>query len=164
MSRAKFMQALLIITLTVGLGAMSFGATGGMFDAYKQTFGETQCHTKVSDFLEAASAQFNSLTMGKLIQVDLGADGLKPNSLASSSYGGGVTTVDLNVSNLTSNLTAVYVAASRDGTWPNGPGYVAAADYGTGRAALKAADMVAAAAGKMLLIGPGTWTIKHQTL
>ena len=42
--------------------------------------------------------------------------------------------------------------ATRDGLWPNGPGYVVARDYGTDRAALEAADAVAAAAGKELRI------------
>ena len=210
MSRFRFMKALVVITLTVTLGLGSLWASGGLYDAYKQNFGDARWQTKLNNFIDACSASYTELsgritnlsnmianwigtdsyvtliqatptyvdgdtftvpgdftsrlTAGKQIQVSLGTDGLKPNSVASSSYGGGVTTVNLSLSNLTSNLAAVYVAATRDGNWPNGPGYVVAADYGSpSRATLVAADTAAATAGKQLVITPGTWTIDSDT-
>lgn len=86
-----------------------------------------------------------------------------PDSLARSAYGGGVTTVDLNLGNLTNNLGAGFVAATRDANWPNEPGYLVASDYGTpSQATLTAADTVAAAAGKQLIITPGAWTVSSD--
>jgi hypothetical protein len=73
-------------------------------------------------------------------------------TVASSSYTAPTTTVNLNDAVLTDPTTRVYVVATRDGLWPNGPGYVVARDYGTNRAALEAADAVAVAAGKELRI------------
>jgi hypothetical protein len=73
-------------------------------------------------------------------------------TVASSSYAAPTTTVNLNDTVLTDPITRVYVVATRDGLWPNGPGYVVARDYGTDRAALEAADAVAAATGKELRI------------
>ncbi len=207
---SRFMKAMVVIILTVTLGLGSLWATGGVYDAYKQTFGDARLQTKLNAFIDACNATYTELsgritnlnnmianwvgtdsylmliqqtpiyvdgdtftvpgdytsrlTVGKQIQVDLGTDGLKPNSVASSSYADGVTTVNLNTSNLTSNLRTVYVAATRDGNWPNGPGYVMAEDYGSpSRATLVAADAVAVAAGKQLHIGPGTWTIDQDT-
>ena len=88
---------------------------------------------------------------------------MKYSTVASSSFGGGITTVELNTSVLTSNLTQIFVVATRDGLFPNGPGYIVAADYGSpGQTALEAADAVAAVAGQMLVIGPGTWIIDHD--
>lgn len=91
-------------------------------------------------------------TVGKVVQAQVAA-GMVYSTVASSSYAAATTTVNLNDSVLTNPITRVYVVATRDGLWPNGPGYVVAADYGTDQAALAAADTVAAAAGKQLLIG-----------
>ncbi|MHB9074936.1 MAG: right-handed parallel beta-helix repeat-containing protein [Desulfobaccales bacterium] len=109
----RFMKAMAVIVLTVTLGLGTLYATGGGYDAYKQSFGEARWQTKLNNFIEARSTSYTELSGRK----------------------------------------AVYVAATRDGDWPNGPGYVVAADYGTDQAALSAADAVAAAAGKQLLIG-----------
>lgn len=57
---------------------------------------------------------------GRRLLVDLGVDGVVSNVVASSSYGGGVTTVNLNTANLTANLVTTYVVATRDGLWPYG--------------------------------------------
>jgi len=90
--------------------------------------------------------------VGKVVQVQVAA-GMVFSTVASSSYAAPTTTVNLNDAVLTDPITRVYVVATRDGLWPNGPGYVVAADYGTDRAALATADGVAAAAGKTLMIG-----------
>ena len=88
---------------------------------------------------------------GAVVQVQVAA-GMVYSTVASSSYAAPNTTVNLNDAILTNPITRVYVVATRDGLWPNGPGYVVARDYGTTRAALAAADAVATAAGKELLI------------
>jgi hypothetical protein len=88
---------------------------------------------------------------GAVVQIQVAA-GMVFSTVASSSYAAPTTTVNLNDTVLTDPITRVYVVATRDGLWPNGPGYVVARDYGTDRAALEAADAVAAAAGKELLI------------
>jgi len=98
---------------------------------------------------------------GKVVHVQVAA-GMVYSTVASSSYAGGATTVNLNDTVLTDPITRVYVVATRDGLWPHGPGYVVAVDYGGGipsRPALAAADAVATASGKDLLIGPGTWVL-----
>jgi len=97
---------------------------------------------------------------GKHLLVDLGADGVKGNTVASSSYAGGTTTVDLDTANLTANLSAVYVSATRDGLWPYGPGYIVARDYGApGQAALDAALAAIGSLKRTLVLTPGDWTI-----
>jgi len=97
---------------------------------------------------------------GKHLLVDLGADGVKGNTVASSSYAGGTTTVDLDTANLTANLAAVYVSATRDGLWPYGPGYIVARDYGApGQAALDAALAAIGSLKRTLVLTPGDWTI-----
>jgi hypothetical protein len=95
---------------------------------------------------------------GAVVHV-LVAAGMVYSTVDSSSYGAGVTTVNLDDTVLTDPITRVYVVATRDGLWPNGPGYVVASDYGSDLAALTAADAVATAAKKKLLIGQDTWTI-----
>ena len=89
---------------------------------------------------------------GAVVQVQVAA-GMAYSTVASSSYAAPTTTVNLNDTVLTNPITRIYVVATRDGLWPNGPGYIVAADYGTDHAALAAADAVAVAAGKQLLIG-----------
>lgn len=91
-------------------------------------------------------------TAGRVVQVQVAA-GMVYSSVASSTYSAPNTTVNLHDSLLTNPISRVYVVATRNGLWPNGPGYVVARDYGSDRAALVAADAVAAAAGKQLLIG-----------
>lgn len=92
------------------------------------------------------------LTTGKVVQVRLAATTVET-TVASSTYTSPNTTVVLTDSVLTNPITRVYVVAARDGLWPNGPGYVVAADYGTDQAALVTADGLAVAAGKQLVIG-----------
>jgi len=88
---------------------------------------------------------------GAVVQVQVAA-GMAYSTVASSSYAAPTTTVNLSDTVLTDPITRVYVVATRDGLWPNGPGYVVARDYGTDRAALETADAVAAAADKELRI------------
>lgn len=96
--------------------------------------------------------------------IDLGSDGVKFNSVASSSYGGGVTTVNLNTSNLTSNLANVMAIASRNGLWPWGDGRIFGRDYGApGQAALNAAIAAIGSLERTLTLYPGTWTISTDT-
>lgn len=92
------------------------------------------------------------LTAGKVVQVRLAASTVET-TVVSSTYAAPTTTVVLTDSMLTNPVIRIYVVATRDGLWPNGPGYVVAADYGTDQAALAAADGLAAAAGKQLVIG-----------
>jgi hypothetical protein len=89
---------------------------------------------------------------GAVVQVQVAA-GMAYSTVASSSYAAPTTTVNLSDTVLTDPITRVYAVATRDGLWPNGPGYIVAADYGTDQAALEAADAVAASAGKQLVIG-----------
>ena len=89
--------------------------------------------------------------VGAVVQVQVAA-GMVYSTVASSSYAAPTTTVNLNDAVLTNPITRVYVVATRDGLWPNGPGYVVARDYGTSRANLATADAVAVAAGKALYI------------
>lgn len=91
-------------------------------------------------------------TAGKVVQARLAATTVET-TVISSTYASPNTTVVLTDSVLTNPITRVYVIATRDGLWPNGPGYIVAADYGTDQAALATADGLAVAAGKQLLIG-----------
>jgi len=79
------------------------------------------------------------LAAGKIVLLDLGADGVKFNTVASSSFAAGVTTCNLTTANLTANLTRVAVFATRNGRGPWGDGRILTRDYGTGVAALQAA-------------------------
>lgn len=88
---------------------------------------------------------------GAVVQAQVAA-GMVYSTVASSSYSAPTTTVNLNDAVLTDPIIRVYVVATRDGLWPNGPGYVVARDYGTDQAALAAADAVAVVAKKELLI------------
>ena len=100
---------------------------------------------------------------GKVVLTDLVADGVKFNTVASSSFGGGVTTVNLNSANLTANLARVFVVALRDGLWPFGPGWITARDYGVpGQAAFQAALDAIATAERTLVLPPGTWTFSSN--
>lgn len=96
-----------------------------------------------------------------VVQIHVAA-GMVYSTVASSSYAAPTTTVNLNNAVLTDPITRVYVVATRDGLWPNGPGYVVAKDYDANndgaRADLEAADTVAAGAGRELRI-TGTWVI-----
>jgi len=89
--------------------------------------------------------------IGAVVHIHVAA-GMVYSTVASSSYTAPTTTVNLDDTVLTDPITRVYVVATRDGLWPNGPGYVVARDYGTDRVALEAADAVAAVAGKELRI------------
>lgn len=120
------------------------------------------CTYSDADTFVIAGVDFTSrMTAGKRVHIQVAA-GLVTSTVASSSYGGGNTTVNLNNAVLTNPITCVYVVATRDGLFPFGQGFVNALDYGGGtpsRAALVAADAVAAATGKQLMIAPGAWAL-----
>ena len=97
------------------------------------------------------------LTANKIVQVQVAA-GMVYSTIASSSFGGGVTTVNLNDTVLTNPITRVYVVATRDGLWPNGPGYVVARDYGVpGTTAFNAALSFIGSTNRTLVLTPGAW-------
>jgi hypothetical protein len=92
-----------------------------------------------------------------IVQVQVAA-GMVYSTVASSSYAAPTTTVNLNDTVLTDPITRVYVVATRDGLWPNGPGYVVARDYGVpGTAAFDAALAAVGASSRTLVLTPGTW-------
>ena len=93
--------------------------------------------------------------IGAVVQVHVAA-GMVYSTVASSTYAAPTTTVNLADAVLTDPITRLYVVATRDGLWPFGPGYIVAEDYAGGtydETTLAAADAVATAAGKQLLIG-----------
>ncbi len=100
---------------------------------------------------------------GRIVLLDMGTDGLKTNTVSSSSFSGGVTTVILTTSNLTSNLSKVWVTATRDGTWTYSGGWFNASDYGTSQEALTAVLNVIGSQERMLSISVGTWSITEDT-
>lgn len=88
-----------------------------------------------------------------LILLNLGADGVKFNTVASSSFGAGVTTVDVDVANLTGNLAHAIVLFSASTN-----AYVLAADYGSpGQTAFDLAIGAIGVLPRMLLLSPGDW-------
>jgi hypothetical protein len=166
----------IILTATLG-GPGSVRATDGLDDADAQKFAAAPWHMKLStliDRLAPAAATPNGQVMhlaesnlvnrdlaalpgndnarlsdAQHILADQGADGLKPHTAA-----------NLYAGDLPGNLAAVQVAATRDANRPNGAGQVVATDHGRpSRVTLLAAAAVASAAGKQLVIGPGTWEI-----
>jgi hypothetical protein len=105
------------------------------------------------------SGQF---TPSKVVMLDLGTDGLKTNTVASSSFGGGVTTVVLNTSNLTVNLTRLWATASGGGTTDVDPKWYGA--MGDGVTDDSAAINLATTAvhnngGGRVLFSPGTYVV-----
>ncbi|HEY9073985.1 MAG TPA: hypothetical protein VIN67_07605, partial [Desulfobaccales bacterium] len=121
------------------------------------TYASATSFTKPGD----VTAQF---VLNAKVRFDLGAGVIKGSYVASSSYAGGSTTVNIHDSLLTNPLSGVWVTATRTGLWPNGPGYVVAADYGTNQAALASADAIAYAAGKQLVIGQSYTLTSNITL
>jgi len=89
---------------------------------------------------------------GAVVHVQFVTGTMGYSTVSSSTFVGAVTSVDLTDNICSASMNRIYVVATRDGLWPNGPGYVVARDYGTTRAALEAADAVATAAGKELRI------------
>jgi hypothetical protein len=123
-----------------------WGVPSGLTYSDADTFTVTGDHT----------AKF---AFGALVICDLGTDGLVSNEVASSSYGAGITTVELQRANLTSNLQCIYTLSTRPGTFPN-RWIVNAADYGIvgddttdNSAALQAAIDSLSASGGHLIIG-----------
>lgn len=99
---------------------------------------------------------------GAVVHVHVAA-GMVYSTVSSSSYVAPNTTINLNDAVLTDPITRAYVVATRDGLWPNGPGYVIAADYGPPSwTALQAAVAVANASGKRLMLTPGTWPVSDN--
>lgn len=105
------------------------------------------------------------------LQIDLGVDGLKPNSVNSSSYGAPLTTVNLQIANLTANIRAVNVVATRTGLWPHGPGYIMARDFGVaGQTAINDAKTYIGSVQRTLIVAPEipgqseTWTISDKLI
>lgn len=111
-------------------------------------------HTYVDSNTFKVTGDYTSrFPAGAVVQVQLAA-GMVFSTVDTSSYSAPDTTVNLvdAILGASDTMVRVYVVATRDGLWPNGPGYVVARDYGSDRAALEAVDAVAAAAGKELLI------------
>jgi hypothetical protein len=59
---SRFMKAMVVIVLTVTLGLGTLYATGGVYDAYKQTFGDSRWQTKLNAFIDACSASYTELS------------------------------------------------------------------------------------------------------
>lgn len=114
-----------------------------------------------ADTLTVPGDQTGTVTAGKLLWADCGAtDGVKPSTVSSSSYAGGLTTVNINDAILTTNLRAVSVVMSRNGVFPSTIGWVFGTDYGSpGKSAIDAALAVIGVNERSLHLGPGTWTI-----
>lgn len=103
------------------------------------------------------------LVASKTVLLDLAADGIKFNTITSSSFGGGITTVNLTSSNLTANLARVAVFASRSGLWPWGDGRIFARDYGApSQANLQAALDFISTLERTLAVYAGTYTITSK--
>jgi hypothetical protein len=116
-----------------------------------------------SDTFTVSGDYTSRLTTNKIIQAQVAA-GMVYSTVASSSFGGGVTTVNLNDAVLTNPITRVYVVATRDGLWPNGPGYVVARDYGVpGQTTLDAALAFISSSTRTLVLSRGTWSITADT-
>ena len=104
--------------------------------------------------------------VNKLVVGYCGTDGVKASTVLSSSYGAGVTTINLNDAVLTANLERVSVEAVRDGLWPHGTGVVNALDYKqagyTGRETLEDAIAAIGVLNRILTVAPdpdGDWEI-----
>ncbi len=205
---SKFLKTVVIIVLTVTLGLGSLAATGGVYDAYKQTFGDAKWHVKLNAFIDAASAAYTELsgrisnisnlisnwastvdslaliqgtptysddhtfslpgdytallTANKRLVADCGADGLKPNTVVSSTYASPNTTVVVTTHNLSNNLAAVSYYATRNGNNVYGSGSVVAGDFGApSQANLVAADAVAGRT-REVVVTPGIWNISSD--
>ena len=57
----RFLKPALIIALILTLGLGSLMASGGIYDAYKQNFGDARWQTKLNQFIDACSASYNYL-------------------------------------------------------------------------------------------------------
>jgi hypothetical protein len=93
------------------------------------------------------------------------AAGTVESTVASSSYGAGVTTVNLNNAVLTNPITRIYVFASRNGLFPYGTGEVNALDYAGGtpsQAGLQAAIDAIGISERPLLLPSGLWPISSR--
>jgi hypothetical protein len=100
------------------------------------------------------------LTAGKRLVTDCGADGLKPNTVASCTYAAPNSTVVVNTSNLTANLAAVSYYATRNGVNTYGSGDIVAGEFGTPSwTNLQAAVGLANSSGRRLLLTPGNWPV-----
>ena len=120
------------------------------------TYSDTDTFTLPGDYT-------SRLTAGKVVQIQVAA-GMVYSTVASSSYGGGTTTVNLNNAVLTDPISRVYVVATRDGLWPNGPGYIVATDYGSpGQTALDDALTAISSSERTLVLTPGSWSITADT-
>ena len=119
------------------------------------TYGDADTFTVAGNYTTAFAT-------GKEVKVRLAAGVLKGSSVASSSFGGGVTTVNLNDAILTDPISAVWYTASRDGLMPRPPGAVYAADYDNGNTSQAAIDGAVAAIGvlnRALVLSPGDWPV-----
>ena len=154
---SRFIKAMLVIILTVTLGLGFLWANGGLYDAYKQPFGDAKWHTNLKAFTDQVGKDITNLTdlisnwvgtnnfLMLIEQTPTYASGdtftTQRNYTNRLSVGkkiqvdlgtdGGVTTVNLNAGNLASNLKAIYVAATRDGNWPKEQGFAVGVDYGS---------------------------------
>jgi len=97
-------------------------------------------------------------TNGKVVQARV-AGGLVESTVDGDAvYAAGVTTVNLADAVLTDPITRVYVVATRDGLWPNGPGYIVARDDGVpGQAAWDAAIARIGILVRTLVLTHGAW-------
>ncbi|MCX5887984.1 MAG: hypothetical protein NTY36_00865 [Deltaproteobacteria bacterium] len=186
---SKSLKALVIVILAITLGLGSLAASGGLFDAYKMTFGQSDWQTPYNRALDAINSQFTTLftqftrwvgyqdyqtathitssqftvagdltlkyAPSRLILEDLGADGIRMNTVASSSYATGFTIVNVNTPNLTTNLVRTQVSApASTAAWIFG------ADYGSpGRQALADALSAIGSNNRALVGSPGAWAI-----
>ncbi len=57
----KSLKILVVVALVLTLGLGSLAASGGLYDAYKLTFGEARWQTKYNQFVDACSASYNYL-------------------------------------------------------------------------------------------------------
>lgn len=100
------------------------------------------------------------LPAGKRMLFDLGQDPMVGNTVVSSTYSSPNTTVVVTFNNLTGNLQAASYYATRSGTRTYGSGDIVASEYGSPSwANLQAAISVSNAAGRRLVVTPGTWPV-----
>lgn len=102
----------------------------------------------------------------KVLLLDLGADGVKFNTVGSSRFDQGMTTVRLKTGGLTANLSRVAVFAAGTSMAPRGAGGIMARDYGSpGRLALQAALDFIGPKPRQLVLSPedaGYWDVDQD--
>lgn len=101
---------------------------------------------------------------GAVVQARIAAGSVE-STVASSSYGAGVTTVNLNNAVLTNPIARVYVVATRPALFPYGNGEVNALDYALGtpsQEGLQAAIDSIGISNRTMMLPPGFWPVSSR--